>query len=45
MFQSKPNGEWRQCSIEKMSTRIIELEKENNRLKKDIKDWENDCLV
>ena len=28
MFRSTPDGEWRQCSIEKMGERIIQLQKD-----------------
>jgi len=28
MYKGTPNGDWKQCSIEKMSERIIELESE-----------------
>ncbi|KZX75874.1 hypothetical protein A3715_14000 [Oleiphilus sp. HI0009] len=32
MFRNKPGGAWSQCSIEKMSSRIIELQKNEEKL-------------
>jgi len=33
MFRTKPTGDWQQCSIEKMSSRIVEMEAEIKVLK------------
>ena len=33
MFRTKPTGDWQQCSIEKMSQRIVEMEAEIKALK------------
>ena len=29
MYKTTPDGAWKQCSIEKMSERIIQMKKEN----------------
>ena len=35
MCKTRPDGYWRQCSIESMSERIVALEQENRKLKEE----------